>query len=591
MAKNKNRSVLIDHQIDVYSESLNMKNKDEVFEYFSAEQILKDYNLDPEEIFSGLVGGGLDNGIDGFYIFVDGDLINIDTDLNEVESRKVIHTIDVHIHQYKNKVKVEESVLLNFIYAFKTIVDIDEPRFEGWSEGVVKRVEILHELITKTLGKGPRILMSIFHVSKGKSSDISKNTSYWAKVASLKEVIQEGGLPITKDNVEFRYIGSDELLQLFRKVMVYKHNLKLKDSPVSLEYLDSNNRGYMAVVNILDYYNFITDENKKLRRYLFDENIRDFQNKTTVNKDITKTLEEKSDVDFWWLNNGVTIICSNDNLAGKTLTLDNVQIVNGLQTSYSIYNHFNSLEEIPKEDRSLLVKIVVTDKQNQIDNIIKSTNSQNNVPSSLLRATDEIQRDIEDYFLKHGYYYDRRKNFYKNQNKPLKFIVTINYLAQCIISVLVDEKNPSKARSNPTILTKEDDDYSKLFNERFSLNSYLNSVLLVKKSSEYLKYINTDDHLDNEISKYYVFHIARIFGSIVFKKADYQHTDIDKLDSEKITDIDNDSIELAIKILRDILDQYKENTEDGSTLVNISKTKKFSIFITEFLRENLKLYF
>ena len=48
----------------------NSLNDDESFEYFAAEQLLKDENLDEDEISSGLIGDANDNGIDGFYIFL-----------------------------------------------------------------------------------------------------------------------------------------------------------------------------------------------------------------------------------------------------------------------------------------------------------------------------------------------------------------------------------------------------------------------------------------------------------------------------------------------------------------------------------------
>lgn len=75
----------------------------------------------------------------------------------------------------------------------------------------------------------------------------------------------------------------------------------------------------------------------------------------------------------------------------------------------------------PKNDtRSILLKIIITNKKETMDTIIKSNNSHNPVPPALLRATHKVQRDIEDYFLANGYFYDRRKNYYRNQNKPIK---------------------------------------------------------------------------------------------------------------------------------------------------------------------------
>jgi hypothetical protein len=67
------------------------------------------------------------------------------------------------------------------------------------------------------------------------------------------------------------------------------------------------------------------------------------------------------------------------------------------------------------DDRHVLVRIVVPASDESRDRIIRATNDQTPVPSWALRATDHLQRHIEEYFRASDLYYDRRKNFYKNQ--------------------------------------------------------------------------------------------------------------------------------------------------------------------------------
>jgi hypothetical protein len=55
-------------------------------------------------------------------------------------------------------------------------------------------------------------------------------------------------------------------------------------------------------------------------------------------------LENDFKRDFWWLNNGITIIATDFSQHGKTLYLDDLQIVNGLQTSFVIDKYFKSNE-------------------------------------------------------------------------------------------------------------------------------------------------------------------------------------------------------------------------------------------------------
>ncbi len=49
--------------------------KDEVFEFFAAEQILKDLNLSKEQILNCSVDGRNDGGIDYFVILINGNLL------------------------------------------------------------------------------------------------------------------------------------------------------------------------------------------------------------------------------------------------------------------------------------------------------------------------------------------------------------------------------------------------------------------------------------------------------------------------------------------------------------------------------------
>ena len=118
-----------------------------------------------------------------------------------------------------------------------------------------------------------------------------------------------------------------------------------------------------------------------------------FQGTTEVNAEIVNTLKNEKVVDFWWMNNGVTILASRATLNGDTVTVENPQIVNGLQTSTQIARHF-----LPTADdrRSVMVKIVSSEDEETRDKIIKSTNSQNPIQPATLRATDKVQRDIED---------------------------------------------------------------------------------------------------------------------------------------------------------------------------------------------------
>ena len=47
-----------------------------------------------------------------------------------------------------------------------------------------------------------------------------------------------------------------------------------------------------------------------------------------------------------------------------------------------------------------------------------SCSAQSSVTAASLRVTDEIQRNIESFFLEHGWFYDRRKNLPPQRQQP-----------------------------------------------------------------------------------------------------------------------------------------------------------------------------
>jgi len=72
----KNDVVLIDAIVDERLREVYPSNqRDEVFEFLAFEQVLKDFDLSREEIEAGWVDGRDDGGIDGFFVFVNGHLL------------------------------------------------------------------------------------------------------------------------------------------------------------------------------------------------------------------------------------------------------------------------------------------------------------------------------------------------------------------------------------------------------------------------------------------------------------------------------------------------------------------------------------
>lgn len=575
-----NSLTLLNSILEDYGKEFANQNEDDIFEYFVAENYFKERDLALDEVKTGLIGGKHDWGIDGLYLYVNDVLIN-DIEELEIESKMVF---DIFIFQFKNKNTIDEDTIKNFNSIAPHIVNLDSSLTEEQIHpDVNEKINLFKEIIKKIASKFPQINFNFIHATKGDSKRIygplNINEPYKRRVEDLEGIIKTATLG---GNVGFNYeiLDAEQLIELTRKKKSYASQLKVKQNPLFVEYGDSGQKGYMATVKLRDYYNFLVDENNKLKRYLFEANIRDFQNKTTVNKDIMDTISNTTDIDFWWLNNGVTIIADQGSLTGNDFYLENIQIVNGLQTSHAIYHVYTSKHELKEiDERSLFVKVIITDEKESRDKIIKATNSQNPVNPSLLRATDKRQRDIEDYFYRNNYYYDRRKHFYKNQGKPRSHIISINELSQSVMSILFD--NPSKARSNPTILIKKDEDYKKLFRESRDVHVYFNCMLIAKQTEDYLKkHFEKNDDIDEAISKYFTLHLSRVVSSVYLQEVKINEKNLKNIG---VVDIEEACFDTAIHILKEIIVKYKEekNKED---LVNVSKLGGFSTYLVDELK-------
>ena len=85
--------------------------------------------------------------------------------------------------------------------------------------------------------------------------------------------------------------------------------------------------------------------------------------------------------------------------------------------------------------------------------------------AAALRATDERQRDIEDHFKGHDYYYDRRPGYWKDQGKEIVKIVSLNEIIQAMATLVLHR--PDDARARPGDYIKEgkkgDEQYKQIF--------------------------------------------------------------------------------------------------------------------------------
>lgn len=381
------------------------------------------------------------------------------------------------------------------------------------------------------------------------------------------------------------FIGAEELRAIYIEPEDTELIIKYK-SHISSIFISEINTAYVMTTPIKDYYSFIV-KNDNIRENIFENNVRHFQGNVAVNKAIMETLKKENDLEFWWLNNGITMLASEIiPLPDNKLRIKNCQIVNGLQTTFCIYEYFKeNSEKLINENRSVMIKLIQTTDIKSTDNIISSTNSQTAIRPADLRATDDLQRNIEEYFLAEGYFYDRRKDYYKNMNKDRNKIFAIAKTAQHIETLLY--KSPHSARSNPTSLLKSDENYKKIFNKKFNIEVYLKSCLIYKKIDLLVKEIQQNE--DIILKKYgasiknFTFHLMLVTTVIAINNSKFNDIELANLN---LDNINHKKFQESIDILLELIEELE--TEDKlDNIINTAKSK----FFTDSLLVKLNTYY
>lgn len=550
---------------------------DEFFEIFTFEQILKKYDLSYDELSYGKIGGGDDGGIDGFFIFINNDFVTEDTELDNLKKSPCIQ---LFLIQSKRTDSFSEKAIEKWLATTMNIFDLEkniEQIEKYYNSDLINKVSFFRDLYLNLASQHPSLEITYVYATKGDISAIHQ------KVLNQSGILKENtGRYFSGAKVNVSFIGARELIDSSRLEKSYTLQLKFIEN-----YISRGEDNYVILASLQDYYKFVTYDNNELRTYIFAFNVRDYQGSNVeVNKDIKATLESNEKLDFWWLNNGITILSSKASVAGKNISLDDVQVVNGLQTTNTIYHYIKNKEDNKStwnEERAILIKIVVTNDPETRDRVIKATNFQTPIPPASLKATDPIQLDIENFFLSHDWFYDRRKNYYKNTGKPIDRIISIPYLAQSVVAIVFHQ--PDIARSRPASIIKKDNDYNRIFSQKITLEVYLFCAKVMKKLESYIRIYTANKSTTGSINEQWkhsspirilMFHLGMLLVAKMLQIRDYKPKDVESIRSIDFSDeFINNTLSELIQLTNDYV-KFKELPLNTSI-----KQKDFATYILE----------
>ena len=558
----KNAQILLENLIEQeFRNNDNYSNISEYFEFFSASQILKNQGLSDDEVDNGIVGKGLDGGCDSIYLFLNNLLIT--PDVVEHISAPKDSILEMIIIQSKKTKSFGEDAVMKWKTISGNLLDLSKTTTDftaRYNADILEAFTTFRDTYTRLITSRVKLKFRFYYATL--ASELHPNVIQQSE--ELKDTIK-GLFPNAV--VEVTFVDSDTLFEMYNAVIENRVNLKFADIPIS-----PNQKNYVALVDLKSYFNFIVNDEGDVRKSFFDSNVRDYQGKNNVNSSISETLHRADDNDFWWLNNGVTVLASEATLVNnRELQIVNPEIVNGLQTSMEIYNYFSeNREALESEKRSILLRIIVPDNEESRDQIIFATNNQTNIPKATLRVTDPIHLQIEMYFKSRGLFYDRRKNYYKNQGHKPAEIVGVSFLAQCLITIFL--KKPDYARARPSTLLNDEKTYNELYEKNNDLEVFYRVALLGKKIQKNVRSGSDYSSAEKSDILYYVLYavIADVLGKRNITPADIKNLDMDSVTDTLIEDIRNRVYEI-----------YKQHGGNG----RVAKSAKFIQYIDNMLDE------
>jgi len=453
-------------------ERLPKSTSDKAFERFCAEQVLKDYELTDEEITSGACGGTDDGGVDGLFFFAGRKLIGPQVDVPDEASSATL----LIMQATAGAGGFSETRIERFETFARDLLDYQtSPDKISHLDQASRRLISTFRTAYATMAGRKHSLDVVFYYVAKTSITPDRNSKVHSRYKHLERFVKS---QLTNSKVKLELWNCTTLIKRVREQPEQILSLQI-DHHFSTPHGD-----VVCLSNLKHFFAFLRRKDGELRTGILEPNVRDYQGaRNLVNTDIRKTLDVPPVQEFWWLNNGITVLADSCSVTGDRLAISNPEIVNGLQTSHEIFAFFRDHPQA-RETRSILLRVIVPPDEKAGGLITKATNFQTEVRGISLHATEEIHFNIEDKLFQKGLFYDRKKGKYKRLKKPVSQIVSVVELARAVIAILL--RRPDDARARPQTLLSKNETYLEIFDKRYGSEIYLAAISLDRTVAAFL---------------------------------------------------------------------------------------------------------
>lgn len=316
--------------------------------------------------------------------------------------------------------------------------------------------------LREALSKGAVNQIQIWYVHNRQSSKNVRDEL--AVVAETAKIGTKQYIELDTVSIVAKEVGFSEIANLYAQAehaIIVTEEFKI---PVP-SYFIENGDDWEAVSTVIDG-NWLAQQFREYGTNLFSANIRGYLGSRDVDANINNGIKRTANDEparFFVYNNGITALLHDFEISDGIMTFRGLSIVNGAQTTGSLANAGDGLNESLR----VPIRFVRAANEEVIEKIVKYNNSQNNIEAADYRSGDQTQQRLRDEFaeIPEVEYEGGRRGGVSDAIKRSKNTIPSYTIAQALAAF---HGEPAVAYDRKSDLWKVDKNYNMIFNSETS---------------------------------------------------------------------------------------------------------------------------
>lgn len=543
------------------SQQITEKEQSKQFELFASYCAIEQHYSDTYNLSDIITADGGDCGIDAIAIIVNGTMIISEEEIDDLlELNKNLSDISFVFIQAKTSSNFDYSEIGTFGAGVKDFFS-EHPQMIR-NDLIKEKCKLVEHIFSKATRIKKKPTCYLYFITTGKWMN---DENCMGRMQIAKNDLLDLNL---FEAVEYTSIGADQLQKMYRNSIDAIETEINFEHKILLPEIQNVTQSYLGFISSDEYLKLITNEKGDIRKSVFYDNVRDYQGDNPVNHEMTETVKSDSNK-FVLFNNGVTVICKGLTNIRNKFTLIDYQIVNGCQTSHVLFNNRGNIDN----DLQIPIKLIETENDETVNQIIKATNRQTQVSDEQLIALNEFHRKLESFYATYKetnrLYYERRSKQYSYGTDIEKVrIVSIAMQIKSVASMFYDKPHLASRYYGKLLSSIEG-----VFDEHHQLLPYYTCAFVLYR----LEYLFRNKLLSSQYKKFKYYILMMLKYSIADETVpELNSRKINKL-CEAILEIanDNDKLTREVSKVTPFIDKYvddissNESTKSASLVDNL----------------------